>query len=253
MFSPIPADNVYVGACFQNTKRRMTVLFDRTRACRRWLARFWPGLALSLLVSGCEYPPTHLPFEARYQPSNIYSKTPILDPEVKRVALLPMAPLLPTETFQAGVDSLQPLLRAELEKSKRFEVIVITPVQLRRWTGQGVWKSEDQLPPDFFDRLQEETGCQAVFFNQLTRYQPYQPVAIGWKLTLVFNKDHVIYWAADEVFDAGEGSVANSARAYESDHITTPSPLPDPNAILSSPSRFGQYTLHTLLATLPKR
>jgi hypothetical protein len=164
-----------------------------------------------------------------------------------------MAPLLSTETFQAGVDSLQPLLRAELEKSKRFEIVVVTPEQIRRWTGQGIWKSEDQLPPDFFDRLQEETGCQAVLFSELTRYQPYQPVAIGWKITLVYNKDHVIYWAADEVFDAGEGPVANAARAYESDHITSQSPLPDPNAILSSPSRFGQYTLYALFTKLPKR
>jgi hypothetical protein len=231
----------------------MTESFEIMQVAWRRLARFWPGFAFLLLLSGCQTRRPHLPFEAHYQPSNIYSKAPVLDPEVKRVALLPMASLLPTETFQAGVDSLQPLLRAELEKSKRFEVIVITPEQLRRWTGQGVWKSEDQLPPEFFDRLQEETGCQAVLFNQLTRYQPYQPVAVGWKLTLVFNKDHVIYWSADEIFDAGEGAVANSARVYESDHITTPSPLPDPNAILSSPSRFGQYTLHALLTTLPKR
>ncbi|MGA2176310.1 MAG: hypothetical protein ABSH38_15140 [Verrucomicrobiota bacterium] len=231
----------------------MTGLFELFRARRRWLARFLPGLALPLVLSGCQSRPARLPLEARYQPSNIYSKGPMLDPEVKRVALLPMAPLLPTETFQAGVDSLQPLLRAELEKAKRFEVIVVTPEQLRRWTGQGVWKSEDQLPPDFFDRLQEETGCHAVFFNQLTRYQPYQPVAVGWKLTLVFNKDHVIYWQANEVFDAGDGAVANAARAYEAEHITTQSPLPDPNAILSSPSRFGQYTLHALLTTLPRR
>jgi hypothetical protein len=233
--------------------RRMMEYFEHMRGVWRRLTRLGPRLVIPLLLAGCETRPIHLPYEAHYQPSNIFSKGPLLDPSVKRVALLPMAPLLATETFQAGVDSLQPLLRAELEKSKRFEVIVVTTQQMRRWTGQGIWKSEDQLPPDFFDRLREETGCQAVFFNQLTRYQPYQPVAIGWKLTLVINKDHVIFWAADEVFDAGDGPVANSARSYESEHITTPSPLPDPNAILSSPSRFGQYTLHALLETLPKR
>jgi hypothetical protein len=109
------------------------------------------------------------------------------------------------------------------------------------------------LPPDFFDRLHEETGCQGVFFDQLTRYQPYQPIAIGWKLTLVFNKEHQIYWAADELFDAGDDAVANAARSYEGEHIKAQSVLPDPNAILNSPSRFGQYTLHALLVTLPER
>lgn len=230
----------------------MTAFFAMARgACRRFDRL--TGIALLAVLTGCQNRQPHVPFESRYQPSNIYSKAPVLDPAVKRVALLPMASLISTETFQAGVDSLQPLMRAELEKSKRFEVIVITPEQMRRWTGQGVWKSEDQLPPDFFDRLQEETGCQAVLFNELTRYQPYQPIAMGWKLTLVFSKDHVIYWAADEVFDTGDGSVANAARAYESDHIISQSPLPDPNAILSSPSRFGQYTLYALFNRLPKR
>jgi hypothetical protein len=176
-----------------------------------------------------------------------------MDPEVKRVAVLPMTTLQPTEAFQAGVDSLQPLLHAELEKAKCFEMICITPEQLQNWTGQRAWRADEQLPPDFFDRIREKTGCQAVFFDQLTRYQPYQPVAVGWKMTLVVNKEHQIFWAADEVFDAGDDGVANAARHYESDHIVTQSPLPDPNAILSSPSRFGQYTLHALLMTLPQR
>ena len=231
----------------------MTEIFDALRERRRWLAWLWPGLGAACLLCACEMPKVHSPLEARYKPTNIYLKGPAMDPAVRRVAILPMTSLQPTEAFQAGVDSLQPLLHAELEKAKRFELIMVTPEQLQIWTGQRVWRAEEQLPPDFFDRIREETGCQAVFFDQLTRYQPYQPVAVGWKMTLVFNKEHQIYWAADEVFDAGDDGVANAARKYESDHIVTQSPLPDPNAILSSPSRFGQYTLHALLTTLPIR
>jgi hypothetical protein len=212
-----------------------------------------PGIAVLWLFSGCQTYHIHVPPETRFKPTNIYRKGPALNPEVKRVAVLPMTAQQATEGFQAGMDSLQPLLHAELEKAKRFELIIVTPEQLLRWTGQRVWRADEQLPADFFDRLQEETGCQGVFFDQLTRYQPYQPMAVGWKLTLVFNKAHQIYWAADEVFDAGEEGVANAARAYESGHIVTQSPLPDPNAILNSPSRFGQYTLNALLATLPER
>jgi hypothetical protein len=237
----------------------MRALFDRMRGSWRGLARLLPGVCVAWLLSGCDT--TDLSYlsnlklqpETRYKPTNIYRKYVALDPEVKRVAVLPMTTLQPTEAFQAGVDSLQPLLHAELEKAKRFELIAVTPEQLQNWTGQRGWRADEQLPPDFFDRLREETGCQGVLFDQLTRYQPYQPVAVGWKLTLVFTKEHQICWAADEVFDAGDDGVANAARAYESGHIVTQSPLPDPNAILSSPSRFGQYTLNALLATLPQR
>jgi hypothetical protein len=233
----------------------MTELIDILRGCRRGMAWLVPGVSVALLLSGCDIYPYHVKLqpETRYKPTNIYRKGLALDPEVKRVAILPMTTLQPTQAFQAGVVSLQPLLHAELEKAKRFEMIAVTPEQLQNWTGQRVWRADEQLPPDFFDRIREETGCQGVLFDQLTRYQPYQPVAVGWKLTLVFNKEHQIYWAADEVFDAGDDGVANAARAYESGHIVTQSPLPDPNAILSSPSRFGQYTLNALLATLPQR
>jgi hypothetical protein len=231
----------------------MRDLFDILRDCRRELPRLLPGVSLALLLTGCETGQFKLPPETRYKPTNIYRMGAALDPEVKRVAILPMTTLQPTEAFQAGVDSLQPLLHAELEKAKRFEMITVTPEQLQNWTGQRVWRADEQLPADFFDRLREETGCQGVLFDQLTRYQPYQPVAVGWKLTLVFNRERQIYWAADEIFDAGDDGVANAARAYESGHIVTQSPLPDPNAILSSPSRFGQYTLNALLATMPLR
>ncbi len=104
----------------------MTESFELLRGRRRWLARFLPGLALPFLLSGCASHKPQMPFEARYHPSNIYSKGPMLDPDVKRVALLPMASQLPTETFLAGVESLQPLLQAELEKTKLFDVVVVT-------------------------------------------------------------------------------------------------------------------------------
>src|SRR5580658_6068708 len=231
----------------------MIAFIDLGRDRRTGVARLLLCLGAAGLLCACDTPKIKLTPDVRYKPTNIYLKGPAMDPTVKRVAILPMTTLQPTEAFQAGVDSLQPLLHAELEKSKRFEMIVVTPEQLQNWTGQRVWRAEEQLPPDFFERIREETGCQAVFFDQLTRYQPYQPVAVGWKMTLVFNKEHQIYWMADEVFDAGDDGVANAARSYESDHIVTQSPLPDPNAILSSPSRFGQYTLHALLTTLPQR
>ena len=231
----------------------MRKLCDLIRWNRRGIVRLLPGASVALLLCGCENGQIKLPPEARYKPTNIYRKGLALDPEVKRVAVLPMTTLQPTEAFQAGVDSLQPLLHAELEKAKRFEMIAVTPEQLQNWTGQRVWRADEQLPPDFFDRIREETGCQAVLFDQLTRYQPYQPVAVGWKLTLVFNRERQIYWAADEIFDAGDESVANAARSYEANHIVTQSPIPDPNAILSSPSRFGQYTLNALLTTIPVR
>ena len=48
---------------------------------------------------------------------------------------------------------LEPLVYAELEKSKRFEVILVTRQQMKQWTGQKLWRTDEQLPPDFFERI----------------------------------------------------------------------------------------------------
>jgi len=212
-----------------------------------------PWLFLLLALTSCRTPPTMPRIGPRYHPTNIYVRNATLDPTLRRVAVLPISPVTHTEALQAGVESYQAILEAELEKTKRFELIVVSPQELARMTGQSVWSAQDKLPPDFFDKLHEETACDGVFFAQLTRYQPYQPLAVGWKLTLIADSNRTACWAADELFDAGNGPVADSARDYAAENVRYEGPLADPDAILSSPSRFGQYTLHALLATLPAR
>ncbi len=208
-----------------------------------------------LLAAGCashSFDATHI-VDARYKPSNIYLKSKTLDPQLKRVAVLPITTVSSTETLAAGAQLLQPLLGAELEKTKRFDLVIISPDQLRQWTGQTAWRDDEPLPPDFFSRLREGCACDAVFFTQLTRYFPYQPVAVGWKFSLIQVKDREIVWKADELLDAGDNLVANAARSYSGQHVHIEGPAEDPAAISGSPSRFGQYSLSAILATLPER
>jgi hypothetical protein len=161
------------------------------------------------------------------------------------------------------VETLGPLICPELEKCKRFEVIQVSPDQLRQWTGRSGWRADEPLPADFFGRVSDATGCDAILFSQLTRYAPYQPVAVGWKFSLVVNpptgpitapmlKDKIL-WSADEVLDAGEPGVSNAAKDYYGTHMRNEAPSADSSIILNSPVEFGQYTLAALLQTLPPR
>jgi len=209
----------------------------------------------ALLAAGCashSFDVAHVA-DVRYQPANVYykNKSKTLEPRIKRVAVLPITPVSSTETFIAGAQLFQPLLFAELGKTRKFDLVLISPEQLRQWTGQAALLDYEALPQDFFDRLREGCGCDAVFFTQLTRYYPYQPVAVGWKLSLVEVQGRQIVWKADELFDAGDTIVANAARHYSGEHVHIEGPADDPAAILGSPSRFGQYSLSAILATLP--
>jgi hypothetical protein len=222
-------------------------------------------VAAALLTSCRALPP--LPAQVQdlgpaYQPSNIYRRANSLPPEVHRVALLPLTTTSPSAYLIAGAETLEPLIYAELEKAKRFEVIPVTSQQMKQWTGQESWRADEQLPPNLFERISAGTACDAVFFCQLTRYQPYQPLAVGWKFSLVENPKGTnaetgeiqprILWSVDEVLDAGDPAVTTGARLYYTQHLRNDAPSADPATMLISPARFGQYTLSTLLGTLPE-
>ena len=80
----------------------------------------------------------------------------------------------------------------------------------------------------------------------------YPPMVIGWRMRLVSNEAGPV-WAADEVFDAADQGVSNSARRYNRSRSRNNPVLEDSRSILLSPSEFGQYTLASVLGTLPMR
>ncbi len=225
------------------------------------------ALVLALCIAGCASIPKSLDeIGPRYKPVNIYRRSEMLPTHLRRVAILPLTTPVSSALLSAGAADLESVLYAELEKSGRFEVIPVSAEQLRVLTGQSGWRADEQLPANLLERLREGTGCVAVLFSQLIRSQPYEPLAIGWKFTLVEKAETTqdaagalkdaglqILWSADEVFDAGDVSVATAARAYYSQHLKNEAPLSDSSTVLGSPSRFGQYTLNALFATLPVR
>jgi hypothetical protein len=185
-------------------------------------------------------------------PRNVYRESGRLPGEFKRVAVLPLAAAGADALLENGVDALQPLLLAEFIRSGRLEFMSVSPEQCRQWTGQPTWATTDPLPREFFARIQRATGCDGVLFGQLTRYRPYPPVAVGWRLQLVAGDPIRVWWAVDEIFDGGDPGVANAARSYYKNAFAT-STGADPNSILSTPRRFGQFTLSVLAASLPER
>jgi len=183
---------------------------------------------------------------APYQPQNIHRAVATLPGNVQRLAVLPLA--CNSTIFDAieRRSSLEELLHDEVAATKKFEVFTATPEMLRSSTGQNVWSDQEALPPSFFDSLRQNSGCDAVLFSEVTVFRAYSPMAIGWRLKLVDARTKQILWAADEVFDANQPAVQSGARRFASNSE-------EGWAVLNSPQRFGQYTVATLMATLPQR
>ena len=185
--------------------------------------------------------------------SNVFRSKELMSGQVRRVAVLPVTTSETTTALESGSETLAPGLFRELAQAGRFETVTVKPEQLRQWTGRAGWSASDPLPGDFFKRLREATGCDAVLFSQLTHYQPYPPLTVGWRLQLVDAVSLRPWWACDEVFNAEDATVARAARRYYDAHPPGPDSTETSRGILYSPRRFGAYAANAVVATLPGR
>ncbi len=218
-------------------------------------------LGAAALFAGCET----MDFTSRervsgpdYQPANVHRLPAGVPEKIRRVAVLPLVSDARGAQAEAGVETMQTVLVTELVRSGAFEIVAVSADELNHLTGRSQWTAEQKLPPALLQRLREQHGCDAVLFSRLTQYRAYPPLAVGWSFKLVECpakpvEPARILWAADEVFDAGNATVVNSARRYYLSELKVTGPLADSLAMLHTPRRFAQYTLHALALTIPPR
>jgi hypothetical protein len=207
------------------------------------------------LLLGCKslLPANDMVIGPVYRPSNVYRASAVMPPTLRRVAVLPLTAASSDAAAEEGRLALDPVLATELNKTRAFETVFLTPEQMIKLTGQARWSAADSLPTNLVKSIQQSVGSDAILFSELSQFRAYPPIAIGWHFKLVECQENQILWSVDEVFDSGDGSVANAARMYYKEHLRQPEPLADSLSIFSSPRRFGQYTLSAAFSTLPAR
>ena len=189
------------------------------------------------------------------KPENVFLATNKLPADVKRVAILPLACDAKRADLAAGREELQSVLVAELIKTKKFEVVEISPEEMERLTGQPGWTGAEILPADFLDALNKACGCDAVMFCELTEFRPYPPLAVGWRLKLVDVRNKETIWAGDEIFVSPQ-FIAHNAQWADDLGLTTDYGSDAENArwlAANSPRQFGENSVASLLNTLPAR
>lgn len=188
-----------------------------------------------------------------YTPTNIHREADKLPTGLRRVAVLPISADPSDPQARDGSETLPTAILTELARTRLFEIVPVTPEQVFDWTGRPSLASSERLPKGFLERIRSASGADAVLFSRLVSFRAYPPPSIAWNLRLVDLKDGRIWWAAEELFDAGDARILNAARRFQKDFFADSSPDADSRSIASSPRRFAQYSLHALFATLPSR
>lgn len=222
---------------------------------------FGRGLLLTFLclispvvLTGCSRPPfLAQAMTPSYKPSNVFQAEPSLPASIRRIAMLPMGSLTDDSDSAFGRETLGPILLSELSRVRQFELVAVSADDLRLLSGRGVWNAEDKLPAEFFEKLRDKYGVDAVLFSRLTLYRAYEPLAIGWRLKLIDAEEPHILWAVDEVFDSRVPTVAAAAVRYSQDNPDAGASLLDSRSVMMSPRRFGEYTVNAVVQTIPGR
>lgn len=228
------------------------------RPCRgpakRWRPSWWVGcFALSAALAASQASPPLLgllPYN--YRPDNVFVYPAKLSPDMRRVAVLPLASQVRGD-LPEGCEALAPILWEQLVKTKRFELVVVDPETLRHGTGRLQWSGSETLPPDFFAFLRRQYACDGVLFAEVTAYHAYAPLAVGWRLKLVDARSAQIIWATDELFDSTRPEVYRAAQRFEAAKTLWPFGHDENWLAVSSPRQFGRYSVAALLNTLPGR
>lgn len=210
--------------------------------------------AMCALLAGCTIgTPRDLARGHSYRPQNVFAGADTLPANMRRVAVLPLVCDESDYDLSESRAVLQPILLAELMKTKKFEVVSPDAAVLENRTRQAEWSDDQALPADLFTILRQTSACDAVLFTRLTVFRPYPPLAVGWRLRLVDAQSGKTIWSADEVFDGGQPDVQNGARRHQLTAERDSYGAPDEWFTRNSPSRFAEYTAARLFATLPAR
>jgi hypothetical protein len=174
--------------------------------------------------------------------------------EVRRVVVLPVSggPTLTEETLL----SLDEVCQSELNRTGRFEVVPLTRDALAAIAGVRQISSVEKLPVVLIEKLlniYNSYGADAILFIDVTTYSPYPPLKLGLRTKLARVSDGEIIWAADNVFNAAEVPVANSARHHAEALGTDRGKTDLSHTILQNTQRFAGYAAAATFLTLPPR
>ena len=214
-------------------------------------ARFGFVAALALLLGGCAVlsglpgAPDRTPlFHAKN-----FSGEATMPAAVRRVVVLPVSG--GGVVGQEVVATLDPVVRTALQEQTRFEVVALTREECRARFGAPDFSSAAALPAEFLGRVAHAFAADAVLFVDLTVYDPYGPLQVGFRAKLAAVEDVRLIWSYDEKISTADPAVESSLRRIY--HAPGATPVDLSTAYLQSPLRFASYAAQVMFQTLPPR
>ncbi len=185
-----------------------------------------------------------------FRPANFNGETQ-LPATLRRVLVLPVCGGRVAEV--EATLALDEVLLSVLQKKARFEVVTISRDEIQRRFHQPEFSSSAILPRDFMEELGRAYGAEAVLFVDLTLYQPYPPLAVGFRAKLATVQEVRLVWSFDDSFSSIDPAVVNSVQHASHKDKSSQLPVDMTVGTFQSPRRFAAYAADAMFDTLPPR
>jgi len=149
-----------------------------------------------------------------------------------------------------GLDT---ILLSTLQKKNRFELVNVSREEIQRRFGQPDFSSASVLPHGFLEELGRAYGAEGVLFVDVTVYNPYPPLAVGFRAKLATIADVRLIWTFDETISASNPAVINSVQQAGRKERSSRLPLDMTDGMFQSPRRFAAFAADAMFGTLPPR
>lgn len=181
------------------------------------------------------------------QVTNVHQEGPVIPAHLRRVALLP---LHRGRYDHIDMEPIEENFVQELGKQNLFELVSITPEEMREMFGERSYSSVELLPTQLLGKLHRVYAIDGVMLVDISYFNAYQPVGIGVRAKLLDGHTGEIVWATDEVFDSANPAVSNAARRYYQTQSVNQYPLQQTQSVLHSPTRFSKYVAAAVFRTI---
>jgi hypothetical protein len=190
------------------------------------------------------------PTAAPFVPQN-FARYERMPSDLHRAAVLPLWHSAGSD--EAFIGDIEAALLLEVNASGAFETVFVTRPQMRELFGRRQFTSTELLPSNLLPMLQSRFRADAVLLLDLTVFDPYRPLRMGLRGKLLDIRSGQMIWAFDEIFNAGDPSVAAGALAYNRAQNLSSHPLDRSGSVLQSPRLFAKYAAYMAFQTLPPR
>jgi hypothetical protein len=127
-----------------------------------------------------------------------------------------------------------------LHSRRAFEIVttrrdVLTEDEVERWSAAGEMSRETILA------IAKRHQADGLLYGTITRYRPYEPMALGLRVSLVSAGAGDLVWEADGLFDTQDARVTQDLHNWYANRVSDRDRLDDWRSVLLSPARFTTY------------